>query len=100
MANQKQSKKPPEADRETSDQLEVTHSIDVPEINQELEKVESALKFAQEAGLREHRCRICGERDCTHYEREYIDNLEEFDSNDPRYVDREIGRKLNAGNES
>ena len=59
------------------EQLEITKTVQPSPIEETLEKVSQALK----ALPRKHRCRICHEPNCTHYEREYLDTKEPFDQN-------------------
>jgi hypothetical protein len=70
----------------SEDHLEVTHTVDPPPISETIRKVSTALEKASKAAVkteveRQHRCRICGDRTCRHYEREYLDTGEEFDLN-------------------
>ena len=68
------------------DQLEVTHSIEPPPIDETLEKVTAALAVKPNTHKR-HQCRECKDPNCRHFQRIDLDTQEHFDATGPEYVD-------------
>lgn len=71
-------------DTSSSDPLEVTHNIEVPQIEKTIELVSQALATKRQ---RRHHCRICDKAECRHFQRYDVDTLEVFDQGQPPYYD-------------
>lgn len=74
---------PPEQNT-SRDPLEVTHNIEVPQIEKTIALVSQALA-TQTKRQRRHHCRVCDRPDCRHYERYDLDTLEVFNQGYPYY---------------
>lgn len=86
MLNQKQNK-PLEAPK--TEQLEETKTVEVPPIDETLEKVSLALKTAEKKLPRRHICYVCKSESCTYPHRIYPDTGE-------RFTDHNLGNALRS----
>lgn len=101
MSQTRKEKPLKESNQEESDQLVklIQRKVEVPPVEEALAAAKHALKQAQlqarsEKQVRTHRCRVCYEHDCLHFEREYDDNKEHVDmKRDPEtgqmYIDKD-----------
>lgn len=79
MPSQSQEQPKSQITQPFGDQLEVQHTVDPPPITETLERVAVAVSLAKAKAKRRHRCRVCRNPICLHYEREYLDTGEKFD---------------------